>query len=140
MAAREDLQHRIPQLLVCVSCRCHGTEKPPEGAATDGRKLYERLSLLLGSMGADAPVQIVPAQCFANCERGCSAGIAAAGKWSYLLGELSPDLAEDVLTYARAHADSASGVVLPSGRPASLAKSVIARFPAHLVAFQEAAE
>lgn len=141
MADREDLaQHRIPQLLVCVSCRCHGTEKPPEGVPTDGRKLYERFALLLEPMGDDAPVQIVPAPCFANCERGCSAGIAAPGKWSYLLGELTPDLAEDVLTYARAYANSASGVVLPSGRPTSLAKSVIARFPAQLVAFKEAAE
>ena len=141
MTDGEDLpQPERPQLFVCVSCRCRGSEKPAEGVTTDGRKLYEQLRLSIEAMGADAPVQLVPTLCFANCERGCSAGIAAPGKWSYVMGELTPDQAEDLLTYCRAYASAKTGVVLPSGRPVSLAKSVIARFPAHLTDFKEAAE
>jgi predicted metal-binding protein len=128
------------QLFVCVSCRCRGSAPAPEGQATDGRKLYEALASLLEEMGEAAPVQLIPTLCFANCERGCSAGIAAPGKWSYLMGELTPDQAEDLLAYCRAYSNAKTGVVLPSGRPASLAKSVIARFPAHFTEFKEAAE
>ena len=58
--------------------------------------------------------------------------IGAPGKWSYLLGGLGPEHAADLLTYASAYAEAKAGVVLPSGRPASLQQAVIARFPTHL--------
>jgi predicted metal-binding protein len=78
--------------------------------------------------------------CFANCERGCSVAIAAAGKWTYLLGELGPEHAADLLTYAATYNNSRGGVVLPSKRPASLERAVIARFPAYLDPIKDAAE
>ena len=71
-------------------------------------------------MGAASPVQVVPTLCFANCERGCTAGISAPGKWSYMMGELDPEQAADLLLYGEAYAKAKTGVVLPSGRPASL--------------------
>ena len=92
------------------------------------------------SMGKDAPAQVVPTLCFANCERGCSVGLSAAGKWSYLVGEIGPEHASDLLTYATAYAKAKTGVVLPSGRPASLQTSVIARFPAPFEPAKDAAE
>jgi len=91
-------------------------------------------------MGTAAPVQVLPTLCFANCERGCSAGISAPGKWSYVLGELSPDDAADLMLYGEAYAKAKIGVVLPSGRPASLQHCVIARFPSHLEPAKDAAE
>ena len=129
-----------PHLYVCVSCQRRGAQPAPEDEPTDGRRLYEAVKALADQMGTDAPAQILPTLCFANCERGCSAGIAAAGKWSYLVGELTPDHASDLLTYAAAYAKAKTGVVLPSGRPASLQTSVIARFPAHLDPIKDAAE
>ncbi len=118
-----------PHLYICLSCRCRGAEPAPDGEPTDGRRLYEAVKALADDMGADAPVHILPTLCFANCERGCSVGIAATGKWSYVMGELTPEHAADLLTYAAAYAKAKTGVVLPSGRPASLQTSVIARFP-----------
>lgn len=129
-----------PQLYVCVSCRRRGAVPVAEGEQTDGRRLYEALKSLADGMGRHAPAQILPTLCFANCERGCTAGLSAAGKWSYLVGELGPEHAADLLIYAAAYAKAKTGVVLPSGRPASLQTSVIARFPAPLESAKDAAE
>jgi predicted metal-binding protein len=51
------------------------------------------------------------------------------GKWSYVLGNLSPDIASDLLVYAAAYALTPTGTVMPSRRPVSLARVVIARIP-----------
>jgi predicted metal-binding protein len=129
-----------PCLYVCVSCRRQGAEPAAEGEPTDGRRLYDALKSLADGMGGDAPAQVLPTLCFANCERGCSVGVAASGKWSYLVGEIGPEHAADLLTYAAAYAKAKAGVVLPSGRPASLQTSVIARFPASIEPAKDAAE
>ena len=128
-----------PCLYVCVSCRRRGAEPVAEGEQTDGRRLYEAVKALADGMGKDAPAQVLPTLCFANCERGCSAGISAPGQWSYLMGDLGPEHAEDLLAYADTYAKAKTGVVLPSKRPASLEKTVIARFPAP-TEFKDAAE
>lgn len=112
----------------------------PEGEPTDGRRLYEAVKALVDDLGHCAPAQVFPTLCFANCERGCTIGIAAPGKWSYLVGDLGPEHAADLLTYAAAYAKAKAGVVLPSGRPASLQTNVIARFPATLKPAKDAAE
>jgi predicted metal-binding protein len=129
-----------PQLFICISCHDRGAALPPEGEPTDGKRLYDEACALEAAMGTAAPVQVLPTLCFANCERGCSAGISAPGKWSYVLGELSPDDAADLMLYGEAYAKAKTGVVLPSGRPASLQHSVIARFPSHLEPAKDAAE
>jgi predicted metal-binding protein len=129
-----------PRLYVCLSCRRRGAPVADEGDTTDGRRLYDALKARADAMGMDAPAQIVPTLCFANCERGCSVGIAAAGKWSYLVGEVGPEHAADLLAYAATYATAATGVVLPSKRPASLQTNVIARFPAFFEPAKDAAE
>ncbi len=74
-----------------------------------------------------------PVLCMANCEQGCSVAIAQPGKWGYLLGRLCPThfepLADDLLIYAKAYAETPSGTVMRKGRPASLHHAIIARFP-----------
>jgi predicted metal-binding protein len=129
-----------PQLFICLSCRRSGAAAAPEGEPTDGKRLYDAVSSLAAVMGAASPVQVIPTLCFANCERGCTAGISAPGKWSYVMGELDPEQAADLLLYGEAYAKAKTGVVLPSGRPASLQHSVIARFPSHLDQVKDAAE
>lgn len=114
-----------PRLHVCITCRAG--EAPAEGAAPPGARLHAALAERLG---ADAVLRLAPVSCLANCDRGCSAAISAAGKWTYLLGGLRPAHAADLLTYAALYAASASGTVLPSRRPASLRRAVLARVPA----------
>ena len=67
--------------------------------------------------------------CLSLCKQGCAALISAPGKWGYLLGGLDHGHIDDLLTYAGLYAQSKTGTVLPSKRPASLGDAVRARFP-----------
>lgn len=93
-----------------------------------GARLHAAVARLLEDGGG--AMRLAPITCMANCERGCSAAISAAGKWTYLLGGLAPGHAADLIAYAAVYAASASGTVMPSRRPASLARAVLARVPA----------
>ncbi len=111
-------------LHVCVAC--YGAEPPEEGVTPPGERLHAAVAALI----RDPALRLAPVTCLANCDRGCSAAISAAGKWTYLLGNLTPALAEDLLTYARSYVASRSGVVLPSRRPESLRHAILGRVPA----------
>lgn len=67
--------------------------------------------------------------CLANCDHGCSATVSAPGKWAYMVGDLGPEHAADLVAYGRAFAASATGAVLRSGRPKSLHHAILGRFP-----------
>jgi predicted metal-binding protein len=115
----------LPRLAVCVTCKA-GVEIEGDGPRP-GRLLYEAL---LERCAVEAPaVELMPVECLSLCDHGCSAAISVAGKWSYLLGGLSENMADDILTYAQAYAMSKTGLVLPSRRPASLADMIMARMP-----------
>ncbi len=116
-----------PILFVCVTCRAGMTLA--EGETPLGARLFATLRTLLGRAEEAPAVELREVSCMANCERGCSAAIATPGKWTNLLGHLSPALASDLLTYARAYAASSTGTVMPSRRPASLGRMVVGRVP-----------
>jgi predicted metal-binding protein len=105
-----------PHLYVCITCR--------QG---EGARLHAALA---GLLAGQSEVGLREVTCFASCSKGCTAAIAAPGKWSYLLGELSLAHAEDLVTYAGVYADHPNGAVLPSRRPDSLRGCVVARLPA----------
>jgi predicted metal-binding protein len=67
----------------------------------------------------------------ASCEQGCAASVSMPGKWSYLLGRLSPAHAGDLVEYGAAYAASDNGTVWRSGRAASLRDAILARVPGH---------
>ena len=115
----------LPNLHVCTTCRAG---RPlGEGQVAPGQRLHDAVALLIGDA---SPVALQPVACLASCERGCTAAISAPGKWSYLLGGLTEENAADLLTYGAAYAASRTGTVLPSKRPASLARAILGRFPA----------
>lgn len=115
----------LPVLHVCVTCRAGSPLT--DGVATPGRRMYDAVAALLD---ADAPaVRLREVACLSSCDAGCAAAISAPGKWSYLLGRLDVGLAADVLAYAETYARSKTGTVLPSRRPASLARMVLGRMP-----------
>lgn len=70
--------------------------------------------------------------CLAACNDGCTAVVAMPGKWGWLLANLGPEKATDLMTYIAAYGASRSGTVMPSRRPASLSDMVRGRFPAPL--------
>jgi predicted metal-binding protein len=122
-----DTEASRPSLMVCTTCRARAPL--PEDGTPPGQLLYEALERALAAHPAP-PVTLRPTQCFAACDHGCVAAIAAPGKWSYLLGPLDPAMAEDLLAYGTAYAAHASGALMPSRRPESLRGVVLARLPA----------
>ena len=78
---------------------------------------------------AGPEVEVRPIKCLSACDDGCTVAVSMPGKWTYLLGRLDPSLADDLLTYAATYAASATGGVLPSKRPASLAHVILGRTP-----------
>jgi predicted metal-binding protein len=109
-----------PRLIVCTTCRAG--RALAEGETPPG-------ALLHAALQSASEIELREVACLANCDQGCSAAIATPGKWTYLLGHLTPELAGDLLQYAASYAASATGTVLPSRRPASLRHMIIGRVP-----------
>lgn len=116
-----------PRLIICVTCRAG--QEVAEDEPTQGARLHAELERLIAPSRATASLELREVACLANCERGCSGAITMPGKWTYLLGFLSPDHAADLLIYGAAYAASRNGTVLPSRRPASLRQAIVGRVP-----------
>ncbi|CAH2601103.1 conserved protein of unknown function [Rhodovastum atsumiense] len=115
------------RLIVCTTCRAG---RPlAEGETPPGALLHADLQRRIVE-DADSRLELAEVKCLACCDRGCSCAITMPGKWTYLLGHLSPGSAGDLLEYATAYLASASGAVLPSRRPPALRGAVIGRLPA----------
>lgn len=117
-------------LHVCVTCRAGGSAEAPPG-----RALYESVMALRG----DAPFAVKPIVCLGNCLQGCSVAMSQPGKWSYLLGHLTPGHAADLVAYGRAFVASRDGTVWRSGRAESLREAIVARVPGHMFTQRETA-
>lgn len=94
-----------------------------------GRLLLDRI-VSRGTLREQTLPEIREVTCLAACEHGCTATIAAPGKWRILLGRLDPSLADDLLDYAERYAASEKGTVLPSARAPSLRHAILGRIPA----------
>jgi predicted metal-binding protein len=113
-----------PVLHVCVTCRAG--EPLESGQVPPGRHLFEAVQ---SALGADPVAELHEVACLSSCEAGCAAAISQPGKWTYLLGRLEPSLVPDLLTYAASYAAHRTGTVLPSKRPATLARMILGRMP-----------
>lgn len=115
-----------PTLHVCVTCRAN--QPVQDGKPVPGQMLFNAVA---DALTADTPIDLRPVVCLGNCNDGCSAAVTQDGKWSYLLGHLTPDHAADLLAYSTAFAASENGTVWRSGRAASLRDAIVARIPGH---------
>jgi len=115
-----------PVLHVCVTCRAN--QPVVDGQPVPGQMLFDAVA---DALGADAAVDLRPVVCLGNCNDGCSVAVTQDGKWSYLLGHLSPDHAADLVAYGAAFAASENGTVWRSGRAPSLRDAIVARIPGH---------
>jgi len=105
-------------LLVCVTCK---SEQGPLGAA-----LYDALEARL----ADEHIGVKPVECLSVCKRPCTVALAAPGKWTYVVGDLSrDDHIEDIVTAARRYAAAPDGLVPWRERPLPFRKGIISRTP-----------
>ena len=122
---------RRPVLHICLTCKPAGEEPAAPGETAAGARLHAAIVDRLRARDLEAEVRVNPVTCMANCEQGCSLAVSAPGKWAYLAGYLSAELADDVIDYALVYGASKTGVVMPSKRAPSLREAIVARVPAH---------
>ncbi len=111
------------ELHICTTCRAN--LPLVEGQPVLGRVLFDRVAAQLAS----ETVALRSVVCLGNCVQGCSAAVTQQGKWSYLLGHLTPDHAADLIAYADRFAASENGTVWRSQRADSLRDTIVARIP-----------
>jgi predicted metal-binding protein len=111
--------HSPATLFVCVTC------KSEQGTLGDGlfAALAERLA-------CEPSIALQAVECLSVCKRPCTVALAAAGKWTYVVGDLTRDAhLEDILLAARNYAASPDGIVPWRERPFSFRKGVVSRTP-----------
>jgi predicted metal-binding protein len=106
-------------LLVCVTCK------------SDDGPLGQGLFDALGERLAATPeVALRPIECLSVCKRPCTVALAAPGKWTYVVGDLTREShLEDIVTVVGLYAASPEGVVPWRQRPLSFRKGVVSRTP-----------
>lgn len=79
---------------------------------------------------AGSACTVRPVECLAVCDRPATLSLTGHGKWTYLLGNFSPeaDLAS-LVEIARAYASSPNGIIPMDQRPLAFRDRVIARSP-----------
>ena len=110
-----------PTLHVCTTCRV-GRELAP-GETPPGKLFHDALA-------AAAPgLDLREVVCLSSCDHGCARGDLGARQMDLCAGPAQRGADPDLLTYAASYAASKTGTVLPSKRPASLARMILARVP-----------
>ena len=105
-------------VLVCVTCK---SEQGPLGAA-----LYDALEARL----AGEAIVLRRVECLSVCKRPCTVALAAPGKWTYVVGDLSREThIEDIVTAARRYAAAPDGLVPWRERPLPFRRGVVSRTP-----------
>jgi predicted metal-binding protein len=113
--------HAAVTVFVCVTCR-----GKVDDAERPGRLLFDALTERLH--GRD--VAVSPVECLSVCKRPCTVALAAAGKWTYVVGDLDHHShADDVVDMALHYAASGNGIVPWRERPQSFRKGVVSRTP-----------
>ena len=111
-------------LMVCITCKIKGSLEEPTKAA--GNQLYEKLK----SQNTTQSLNILPIKCLAVCRNGCAIALSAVNKWSYIYGEMDPNLdTSEILLGARAYNNSLDGKVAWQERPAIFRKRARGRIP-----------
>ena len=106
-------------LLVCVTCK---SDAGPLGAG-----LFDALGERLAD---ETDIALRAIECLSVCKRPCTVALAAPGKWTYVVGDLTREShIEDIVTAARRYAASPAGIVPWRERPLSFRKGVVSRTP-----------
>lgn len=120
---------RTTELIVCTTCRRPGQDR---AQTPDGEILLAEVEAAHAFSDDVDRLRVRGVACLSACSRSCTVVFQAAGKTSYVFGELAPDAetAQQVLACARLHADSADGALDRNARPERLRNGIVARIPA----------
>ena len=111
------------ELLICTKCRV-ADAPAPEDAPRPGAALHAALA-------GDAPegVAVRAVECLSNCTRGCTVALRGPGRWTYVYGGFSADLAGTLREGAARYAATPDGLIPWRERPQHLKTNCIARIP-----------
>ena len=116
-------------LLVCSTCKI-ADEVSQDDVPRSGQKLYEALAAASAN-GQLAGLEVKSVECLSNCKRGCTIVLTGGERWTYVYGDLDPQLSlPDVLDGAVRYAQTSDGIVPWRERPHIFRKNCIARIPA----------
>ena len=122
-------------LLVCTTCASTWQNGKKVGIS-GGEILLKELSKLHQDWEKRSQFEICAVSCMSACSHACVVTFAAAGKYSYLFGNLPSDaenistIATAILTCAEIYSDRPDGMLAWKERPEPLKSGVIARIPA----------
>ena len=107
-------------LYICITCRKDGETLDPR----PGKVLYENLKRTTASKN------IKPVRCLAGCSQGCVLSLNNKHKWSYVIGNLTPNKDEEQIIEGFIEYQKTSDGKIPfSSRPEAFKKRSLARVP-----------
>lgn len=107
-------------LYICITCRKDGETLDPR----PGKVLYENLKRTTASKN------IKPVRCLAGCSQGCVLSLDNKHKWSYVIGNLTPNKDEEQIIKGFLEYQKTSDGKIPfSSRPEAFKKRSLARVP-----------
>ena len=107
-------------LYICITCRKDGETLDPR----PGKILYENLKRTTASKN------IKPVRCLAGCSQGCVLSLDNKHKWSYVIGNLTPNRDEEQIIEGFIEYQKTSDGKIPfSSRPEAFKKRSLARVP-----------
>lgn len=116
-------------LFVCKTCATIWKDGKPQGKS-GGQELIENISELHQNWELRDEFPIQEIQCMSACSHSCTVSFAAAGKHTYLFGDLpAQNSAAAVLECAAKYYSNPDGLLPWSERPEPLKKGIIARIP-----------
>ena len=111
-------------VFICVTCRGFGGDDQ-----RPGRLLFDAVTSRLRSC-VDCDVRVTPVECLSVCKRPCTIALTAAGKWTYVVGDLDPEVhVDDIVNMAVRYGLTDDGIVPWRERPQSFRKGVVSRIP-----------
>jgi predicted metal-binding protein len=119
-------------LFVCTTCGSKWEDGRRIGTS-EGERLLQELQALHQDwdLAAEFPIQAVG--CMSACSRSCAISFAAAGKHTYLFGDIAPqDLSialSNILDCAEKYYQHPTGVLPWAERPAPLKQGILAKIP-----------
>ncbi len=119
-------------LFVCTTCSSVWKDGKRVGES-GGEKLLKQLQQLHQDWELQQEFPIQAVECMSACNRACAISFVAAGKYTYLFGDVSPDSSPseiaNVLECASKYYNHSQGLLPWAERPEPLKKGVLARIP-----------
>jgi predicted metal-binding protein len=119
-------------LFVCTTCGSKWEDGRRIGTS-EGERLLQELQALYQEwdLATEFPIQAVG--CMSACSRSCAISFAAAGKHTYLFGDIAPQdpsiALSNILDCAEKYYQHPTGILPWAERPAPLKQGILAKIP-----------